>query len=506
MQQRGADVADAVAPMADAGRERRARTRSVAAAKTAIHVALEALLLALAFGAAHWARYVAQLGGAVDAENLTPLSVYTGYAALLFVAILALFGARGLYSLPRGTSYLTEATRAVEAITVAHGAVLVVVFLSPELVSSRLFVIYAWASIVAAVVIERGLKRMMRSWLWQRGIGVERALVVGSGESAARVVSDLAGRNILGFRLIGFVDDGATRDEDWLVGSRHGIVRPPHLGGSDDLARVLAERAISEVVIALPPEAHERILRVIAACRAADVRFQIVPDVFALSLGQVQVNTLNGLPLLTVRDGRIRGWNRTVKRGVDILGALAAFAVLGVPMLLLALVIRLDSRGPALIRQTRVGKDGAKFLCFKFRSMHAGADKQHAAVTAGCKTDRRLQKVKDDPRRTRVGKFIRRTSLDELPQLLNVLGGQMSLVGPRPQVPREVAHYEPWHRQRLAVPPGMTGIWQITGRSDLTFDEMVRLDVYYAEHWSVRLDLEILLRTLPAVLSQRGAY
>ena len=488
------------------GASQRAHTRSIAAAKTAMHVTLEALLLVLSFGAAHWARYGAQFGGAVDAENLTPLSVYTGYAALLFAAILVLFGVRGLYRLPRGTSFLTEATQVAEAITVAHGAVLVVVFLSPELVSSRLFVIYAWFSIVATLVIERGVKRVVRGWLWQRGVGVERALVVGSGETAARVVSDLAGHNILGFRLVGFVDDGATRDEDWLVGSRHGIVRPAHLGGSDDLARVLTERAISEVVIALPPEAHERILHTIEICRAADVRFQIVPDVFELALGQVQVNTLNGLPLLTVRDGRIRGWNRAVKRGVDILGALVAFAVLGVPMLLLALIIRLDTRGPALIRQVRVGKDGAEFLCFKFRSMIVGADKQHAAVTASCNTDRRLQKVKDDPRRTRVGKIIRRTSLDELPQLLNVLLGQMSLVGPRPQVPREVAHYEAWHRQRLAVPPGMTGIWQITGRSDLSFDEMVRLDVYYAEHWSVRLDLEILLRTIPAVLSQRGAY
>lgn len=492
-------------PPVAAGAARGAHPRWIQPLKVVTHIAAEAIVLALAFVAAYWARYIAQLGGAVDAYNQTPLAVYTGYAALLFVAILLLFGVRGLYRLPRGTTFLAEVTLVAEAVTVANGAVLVVVFLSPELVSSRLFVIYAWAAIIAAVIAERGLKRVARGWLWQRGIGVERALVVGSGSSAGRIISYLAGRNTLGFRLVGFVDD-ITAPDDWFIGTRHGIVRPAHLGSSGDLARVLAERDISEVVIALPPEAHTRIMRVIEICRAAGVRFQIVPDVFELSLGRVQVNQLHGVPLIAVHDIRIRGWNLAVKRAVDILGALAALAVLGLPMLALALIIRRDSNGPALIRQTRVGKDGEKFTCFKFRSMYVDADARLAALATACGMDDRLMKHKDDPRRTRVGRFIRRTSLDELPQLLNVLLGKMSLVGPRPQVPREVDHYEPWHRQRLAVMPGMTGIWQITGRSDLTFDEMVRLDIYYAEHWSVRLDLEILLRTLPAVLSQRGAY
>ncbi len=412
---------------------------------------------------------------------------------------------RGLYRLPRGTSYLSEMTLLAEAVTVANAVVLVVVFLSPELVSSRLFVIYAWAGIIVTLVVERGMRRIVRDWLWQRGIGVERALVVGSGLTAERLISYLSMRNSLGFRLVGFVDDIATPD-DWPIATSQGTVRPAHLGRSDDLVRIVEEHGVSEVVIALPPDAHERNLRVIEACRTADVRFQLVPDVFALSLGRVQITELNGVPLIAVRDNRIRGWNLAIKRAVDIVGALLALAVVGLPMLLIAAVIKIETRGPAIFKQKRIGKDGEEFWCYKFRSMVHNAEQQQSELEVTFKVDQRLSKVKDDQRRTQVGRFIRRTSLDELPQLLNVLIGKMSLVGPRPQVLREVQHYEAWHLQRLTVLPGITGIWQVSGRSDLTFDEMVRLDIYYAEHWSVRLDLEILLRTIPAVLSQRGAY
>jgi len=474
-------------------------------ARIAGQIALEAGLATAAFGLAYQARYVLQLGGAVDLSNQQPFTIYSSYAALLIGAILLLFGVRGLYRLPRGTSYLSEVTLMAEAVTVANAVVLVVVFLSPELVSSRLFVIYAWAGIILTLAAERGMRRIVRDWLWQRGIGVERALVVGSGLTAERVISYLSMRNSLGFRLVGFIDDIATPD-DWPIATSQGTVRPAHLGRSEDLVRIVAEHGVSEVVIALPPDAHERNLRVIEACRAADVRFQLVPDVFALSLGRVQINELNGVPLIAVRDNRIRGWNLAIKRAVDIIGALIALAIVGLPMLLIAAVIKIESRGPAIFKQKRIGKDGEPFWCYKFRSMIHNAEQQQSELEVAFQVDQRLSKVKDDQRRTQVGRFIRRTSLDELPQLLNVLIGKMSLVGPRPQVLREVQHYEPWHLQRLTVLPGITGIWQVSGRSDLTFDEMVRLDIYYAEHWSVRLDLEILLRTIPAVLSQRGAY
>lgn len=468
-------------------------------------ILLDALTVALAFRLAYWVRYVAQLGGTVEWYNQQPLSVYTSYNALLILAMVLAFGVRGLYRLPRGTSFLAEMTGIWGAVTVANAAVLVVVFLRPEFVSSRLFVIYAWAAILLFLTLERGVRRLVRDQLWQRGIGVERAVVVGSGPSAQRVMSYLATNNDLGFRLVGFVDDFPVAD-DWAIATSRSIIRPERLGERGALARVIRDAQISEVVIALPPQAHDSILGVITTCRDADVGFQLVPDLFELSLGRVQINELNGVPLIGVQASRIRGWNLWVKRGVDILGAMAALILASIPMLAIALAIRLETPGPIFIKQTRVGKGGKCFTCYKFRSMRADAEQTQHEVLANGNGDARLRKHKQDPRRTRVGRFIRPTSLDELPQLFNILIGKMSLVGPRPQVPAEVEHYEPWHHQRLAVTPGLTGLWQVSGRSDLTFEEMVRLDIYYAENWSVRLDLEILLRTPRAVLSMRGAY
>ncbi len=474
-------------------------------AMTVAQVVLEAICILCAFGAAYWARYERELGGAVEAFNRQPITVYTSYALLLTAAILVACGVRGLYRLPRGTTFVSEGAMVAGAVTVANAAVLVVVFLSPDLVSSRLFVIFAWMAIIAALVLERGILRVVRDQLWQRGIGVDRALVVGMGQAAERMMSYIAARNDLGLYLVGFVDESAA-PEDWIIATSQKIIHPVYLGTPDDLPDVIRREGVSEVIIALPPQAHEQIAQVIATCRMTDVHFQLVPDVFELSLGRVEINELNGVPLLAMRKRRISGWNLGVKRVVDVVGAIAALAILGIPMLLIALAIRLDTRGPAIIKQIRAGKDSKPFTCYKFRSMVHNAAALQADMVAQSSVEPTLVKFKNDKRRTRVGRVLRKTSLDELPQLFNVLIGKMSLVGPRPQVMAEVAHYEPWHRQRLTVTPGMTGIWQVAGRSDLTFDEMVRLDIYYAEHWSVRLDLEILLRTIPAVLTQRGAY
>ena len=187
---------------------------------------------------------------------------------------------------------------------------------------------------------------------------------------------------------------------------------------------------------------------------------------------------------------------------------LAGIAVIvSLPLLLLIVpAIRLDSAGPILYSQVRIGKHGHPFRCHKFRSMVMGAEQMQVELSALNEATGPLFKLRDDPRRTRVGRLLRRTSLDELPQLINVLRGEMSLVGPRPNLPAETAAYEEWHKGRLAVSPGITGLWQVSGRSDLTFDEMVLLDIYYAEHWNLALDVSILLRSIPAVLRARGAY
>jgi exopolysaccharide biosynthesis polyprenyl glycosylphosphotransferase len=238
------------------------------------------------------------------------------------------------------------------------------------------------------------------------------------------------------------------------------------------------------------------------------VPFTMLPDLFELSLDRVEIHSLNGLPLISTRDAGLHGEMPVIKRVFDLVVVTASLVVCAIPMLIIAALIRLDSPGPALYGQTRIGRGGRRFTCYKFRSMYVGAHRQRDQLlqSASYTGDRVAFKMKDDPRRTRMGSWLRRTSLDELPNLFNVLRGEMSIVGPRPHVPDEVDVYEPWHRQRLAIVPGMTCLWQVNGRSDLSFDEQVRFDLYYAERWSLWLDIKIILRTFPAVLTRRGAY
>jgi len=236
------------------------------------------------------------------------------------------------------------------------------------------------------------------------------------------------------------------------------------------------------------------------------VRAQAVPDLLQISLHRVEFTNMGGIPILGVREMSINRFERLLKRVMD----LVILAVLALPSLLVGVVvaaaIKLDSPGPVIYSGMRVGRNDKLFKMYKFRSMVIDAERQKEALQALNEADGPLFKIKDDPRLTRVGRFIRRTSLDELPQLFNVLQGTMSLVGPRPPLPEEVEQYKPWHRQRLAVIGGLTGLWQVSGRADLTFDELCLLDIYYIENWSLSLDIRILLQTVPHMLFGRGAY
>jgi exopolysaccharide biosynthesis polyprenyl glycosylphosphotransferase len=241
-------------------------------------------------------------------------------------------------------------------------------------------------------------------------------------------------------------------------------------------------------------------------CEQQQIRAQIVPDFFQLTKNQLQVEELDGIPLLSSRDLSIQGWNLVLKRAADLV-LIVLLGLVALPVVaLIALAIRMNSAGPVIYRQTRIGKNGKPFTCYKFRSMITGADSQQGLVAKMNEATGPLFKMRNDPRTTAVGQWLRRYSLDELPQFYNVLRGDMSLIGPRPNLPQEVEQYQEWHKKRLSVSPGITGLWQVSGRSDLTFDEMVLLDIYYVENWTLALDLHILLRSIPAVVKGRGAY
>jgi exopolysaccharide biosynthesis polyprenyl glycosylphosphotransferase len=358
---------------------------------------------------------------------------------------------------------------------------------------SRLIFLYASVLIVIVMGAGRLALGMLLARLRKRGLGVVRVLVVGAGEIGRTVIRTIMAQPELGYRVVGLVDD--QLDSTLTIGpipAIEGIYRIPYL---------VNEQQADEVIVALPWSDHRRILDIFQQCEKIGVRSRTVPDLFQLSLNRVDVEDLGGVPLIGLRPAAIHGANLVVKRLMDVTLGLI-FLIPALPVMgLLTIAIKLDSPGPVLFRQTRVGMHGKEFVLLKFRSMRVGADDEKERLRARNEMSGPLFKMRDDPRRTRLGRFLRKTSLDELPNIFNVLRGEMSLVGPRPHLASEVAQYQDWQRQVLEAPPGMAGLSQVSGRAQLSFDEQCLLDIYYIENWSLAFDVRILLRTLRAALT-----
>ncbi|MFN8634445.1 MAG: sugar transferase [Chloroflexota bacterium] len=463
---------------------------------TAVLLVADALTIALAFYASWATRYLAEIGPEIEETNFVPFSVFAPLLAGLIPLTLVTFAMTGLYRQRRGTEWFDDIPGVFRSTALATMSVFAGVALLRYPATSRLTFILAWLLAFVCVIAGRALVQLVSSLLYRKGIGVERVLVVGGNNLGRIIMQSLAARGHLGYQVVGFVDDDRAGD----------FGRFRHLGGLDEVERLADEERIDQVIVALPSASHAAILRIVDHCRQGQVSFKLVPDLYEMSLSRVDVDTVSGIPLIGLKDVSIQGWNAFTKRAIDVLVSSLALLALSPLLLVIAALIKLESRGPILYRHTRIGRSRHPFMMLKFRSMRQDADQLRAAMVTETDGDNRLFKDRQDPRRTRVGAFIRRWSLDELPQFWNVLVGDMSVVGPRPQIPPEVANYEEWHYKRLAVSPGLTGLWQVSGRSELTFDEMVIYDIYYIENWSLGLDFRILLRTIPAVLQGRGAF
>ncbi len=464
-----------------------------------LQVALDALAINVAFVLSYVARYRLEIGGEVQPVNFVPLSSY-GRTQLAWTAILLVFFAfYGLYRRRRGSGWLDKVFTIAQAATLGYVALNAISYLFRVSQESRLMYVYVWGGTIAILGVVKMAEAGWRTWARSRGRGVDRLLMVGGSDTAKMLMQHVANQPGLGYELVGFVDDEAATQ-----GSNFG--RFQVLGGLGQLPRVVREQGVSEVIVCLPGASHQTMWSVITSCDRLGVSYKVVPDLFEMSVSRVDVNTIAGIPLIAFKEVSIHGWNRFVKRVVDV--AVAAGVLVGLlPLwLLVALAVKLDSPGPVLFRQTRVGRGGLPFTLYKFRSMHVGADQRWRELLQWNEADGPIFKMRNDPRLTHVGRVIRRFSLDEVPQFLNVLRGEMSVVGPRPPLPDEVERYQEWHMRRLDVEGGITGLWQVSGRSHLSFDEMVMLDIYYIENWSLTLDFKIMLRTIPAVVSTRGSF
>ncbi|MBI4318696.1 MAG: sugar transferase [Chloroflexi bacterium] len=463
---------------------------------TAVVVVVDTILINVGFALAWWARYELQVGPDVAAENYVTLDAYQYIQVALTFVLLVVFKLQGLYNDRPGVNWIDQVGILMSGAAVGIAIMIIAVFYYRPYAFSRLIFLYVWLGIVVLLALARLLDRNFRAYLRKRGIGLVRLLVVGAGPLGLVIMRNIVAQPDLGYDVIGFVD--GERDED--------IGRFKALGGLGGLSRVLRDQKVEEVIIALPSASHQKIVEIMMQCERHRVFFRLVPDFYELSLSQVDISEINGIPLIGVREASLQGWNLLLKRVMDVIVSAGVLVFLSPLIALIGLSIKLDSPGPTLFAQTRVGRGGRTFTCYKFRSMKVGAEDQITRLSTLNEADGPIFKMRNDPRLTRVGKLLRRLSLDELPQFYNILLGDMSLVGPRPPIPYEVDRYEDWHRKRLDVSPGLTGMWQVSGRSELTFDEMVLLDIWYIENWSLGLDLKIMFRTIPAVLLAKGAY
>jgi exopolysaccharide biosynthesis polyprenyl glycosylphosphotransferase len=459
-------------------------------------VGLDLLIIAACFVGGYWMRY--QLRWFRDIAYDAPLSAYTMFMVLYLVLLPIFFVIDGVYQNWKG-SLLEQIYGVVNATMKVTVLMLAINFLFPPPLYSRVMLVEVGVLTVIGVGLLRAGERFISARLRARGVGVSQVIIVGAGEVGRTVMRVIVAQPELGYRVVGFMDDNPDKGSTDIGPFKA-------LGPLSNLPQAIEEEKADEVVITLPWMYHRKIMRIVRECERRRVRASIVPDIFQMSLTRVDVEDLGGVPLIGVHDVTISRSALMMKRVFDILGAAVGLLLAAPFMALVALAIRLDSPGPILFTQDRVGLGGRTFRIFKFRSMHIGADADREALEDLNEADGPLFKIRDDPRLTRVGRFLRRTSMDELPQLFNVLRGDMSLIGPRPPLPCEVEQYQEWHRRRLEAPPGITGLSQVSGRSHLTFDETVLLDVYYIENWSPWLDLKIMIRTIPKVIGGEGAY
>jgi len=323
-------------------------------------------------------------------------------------------------------------------------------------------------------------------------------LVVGTGKRAEKFVQMVKQHSEWGMKIVGIVDD-----EPEKIGKEISNIRV--MGLLKNIPDILHERIVDEVVFIIPRSWLSRIEQSILSCEREGIKVSVAVDLFNFQIGKLQATDLGGIPLMRLETTPGSPWELFIKRSLDIVVSLVGLVLLAPLLLLIAVVIKLNSPGPLFFKQERNGMNGRKFRLLKFRSMVVGAEGMQEELLALNEMDGPVFKIKNDPRMTKIGKFLRKFSLDELPQLINVLKGDMSLVGPRPPIPGEVTNYEAWQRRRLSMRPGITCFWQISGRNEIDFEQWMKLDLEYIDNWSLWLDLKILLNTIPVVLFGTGA-
>lgn len=448
---------------------------------------------------AFWVSYL--LRGAFPQETystLFPFSWYLNLLPLIFPVWAVIFYLAGLYRFWKGPGFWPETWIIFKAVLIASFILGFGVFAFKFIFVSRLF-LFIFASVDFLFVIAmRILSRNAISFFNKKIDRFRRILIIGTKDRALTFAHNIERHKDLGLRILGFL---STEE----YGRSKKINGFSILGSARDLPQFLEKEVVDEVVFAISQDELKGMEDLFLLCEERGITARLVMNFFPHILAKTHLEELDGIPLITFRTTPKSELVLLLRRIFDVVGSLTIIILLFPLFLLITLLIRLDSPGPAIYRQTRCGLNGRRFTFLKFRSMVQNAAEKQGELAPYNIMKGPVFKMKNDPRITRLGYFLRKSSLDELPQLFNVLRGDMSFVGPRPPIPEEVGNYEGWQRRRLSMKPGITGLWQVSGRNHIDFDQWMKMDLEYIDNWSIWLDLKILLKTIPVVLLGKGA-
>lgn len=462
-------------------------------------VAVDALVIAVAFGLAYLIRFNTHLLMFFAVEE-PPYAFYTSLVFLLIPVWLMVFGVHRLYDFNQLLGGMDEYVRVVQATSMGMMIVIVFSFLEPRFIIARGWLLLTWLLAIAGVIAARFTIRHLVYASRTKGRFITSVLIIGANEEGRAIAEHLRESPTTGAQVIGFLDDRVDEGREVTIGLRI-------LGPIDDALKWIERYSVNEVIVASSALTRAELLDIYQVFGLRDdVTLRMSSGLFEMMTTGMRIKQLGSVALLSPSRTRLSLAERAIKKIFDLTLTTAALIVFSPLMIALAVLVKLDSPGPILHRRRVLGADARPFNAFKFRTMHVNGDEILARYPELAQQLAQNMKLKDDPRVTRAGKWLRKLSLDELPQLFNVLLGQMSLVGPRMITPEEAERYGKWRMNLLTVKPGITGLWQVSGRSDVSYPERVQIDMNYIRNYSLWLDLILLARTVPVVFKKTGAY
>lgn len=404
-------------------------------------------------------------------------------ACIVFIIIFIL---SGLYTIKSRRKFIDEFTKIFISCTASFAILIIFIFFQRELFSSRFIVLFAWVFSIIFTTLGRAIVRLIHNTLLKKGYIQRHIIIVGKGKNTENIVGQIYKKPSLGYKIIERFDDFSIENQNKLRDK-------------------LKVSSIDEIIQTEANITKEEVLALKDFCDVNHITFKHIADLLETQAARIEIDTIADIPIIEIKRTKLDGWGRILKRMFDIVFSILLVIILIPLFFIVIILIKIDSQGSVFVKLKRVGEKGTNFKLYKFRSMIKDA---HALkkdlINLNERADGPLFKIKNDPRITRIGQFLRKTSIDEIPQFINVIKGEMSLVGPRPHEPEEVAKYEKHHRKLLTIKPGVTGLAQISGRSDLNFEDEARLDIYYIENWSMKLDIQIILKTPFIILSAKS--